>query len=123
MSQLQFQQFSTTVINAIKNLKYDPDASCCYEVMSGGLLWTDEITNDILLADDNYTFRYLFAYRASLILGKENKNLRPVWEQMAIQFPNWPGLRVERRSPKLKELLLARKRASMKEFKNLLRNC
>ncbi|MBI4850932.1 MAG: hypothetical protein HY819_03800 [Acidobacteria bacterium] len=123
MSYVQFHQFSSAAINAINNLKYAPDASCAYEVMSGGLFWTDEITDDILLEDDNYTFRYIFAYRASLILEKENKDLRPIWEQMAIQFPNWPGLREERCSPKLKNLLLARKGASMKELKDLLRNC
>jgi hypothetical protein len=123
MGEVQFQEFSITARNAINNLKYDPDASCMYEVMSGGLFWTDEITDDILLEDDNYIFRYIFAYRASLILEKEKRDFWPIWEQMAIRFPNWPGLREERRSPKLKDLLRERKGASMKELKDLLRNC
>lgn len=121
----QFQQFSNEVIKEINNLEYDPNAYCYYEVMSGGLFWTDEITDYIinLLEHDNYTFRSLFAYRASLILEKEVRSLRPVWEQMAIQFPNWPGLRAERRSPNLKKLLLTKRRASMKELIDVLRNC
>lgn len=112
---IKFQELSPYTIKAIQNLTYDPNASCKYELFSGGLYWSDEMTHDIvfsLIDDNNYLFRYLIAYRASLMTSSERKELHTIWETMQTLFPNWPGFRPERCSTKLKDaLLLCRKKS------------
>jgi hypothetical protein len=68
--------------------------------MSGGLVWPDEFPRtgspEWELVRPQWVYRYLIAYRRALTLGEERAAFRPVWEQVAQQAPNWPGLRAER---------------------------
>jgi hypothetical protein len=61
--------------------------------------------------------RYLVAYRAGLIRGEEDERFRDVWQAMVANYPDWPGLRSERRSPELREQLEADGSASLAAFK------
>jgi hypothetical protein len=40
-------------------------------------------------------------YRASLIRGSPREELRPPWDQLFQECPEWPGFRPERRDPSL----------------------
>jgi hypothetical protein len=51
--------------------------------------------------------RSLIAYRASITLGEERMEFRPVWEQVVNDAPHWPGLREERRGEGARRRLLA----------------
>jgi hypothetical protein len=82
-------------------MPFDPAARGRFDMMSGGLIWSDEFPRPGSTAwpavSHKWIYRFLLAYRASVTLGKERAELRPVWEQVARHAPNWPGLRADRR--------------------------
>jgi len=83
---------------------WQPDARRFYEMMTGSFWWTDELIQEVAQlcsGRNNWSFRYLMAYRASLIRGKPNEGFCPVWDQIIRECPNWPGLRPERSSVSL----------------------
>jgi hypothetical protein len=115
--------FTAKLISEVRKLRYDSKANCNYELMSGGLLWTDEMTNDLLfqmLAVNNYSFRFVLAYRASVILEQENSEYVSYWNQWSVLFPDWPGFRKERCNPKLKSLLLEKRLATSIEIEQII---
>jgi hypothetical protein len=106
--------FSAAGLTVLDCQPYDPDAKGSYELMSGGLMWPDEHPKigspGCELISLVRVYRFLIAYRASITLGEERAEFRPVWEQVVRDAPNWPGLRQERRGEKAKKRLLAAKR-------------
>jgi hypothetical protein len=105
--------FTPEALVVLDRQAFDPLAKASYELMSGGLVWPDELPRPgsperapVLL---NWAHRYLLAYRAALTLG-EASPFRPVWEQVMAFAPNWPGLRPERRGEEARKRLLAAKR-------------
>jgi hypothetical protein len=103
--------FSAAGLAVLDRQAYDPAARAGYELMSGGLLWPDEFPRAFSPAwaavSPNWVYRYLIAYRASITLGEERSEFRPVWEQVVRHAPNLPGLRAERRGERAKRRLLA----------------
>jgi hypothetical protein len=102
--------FPEAAIAILRRTQWNPRAACAYEGMSGGLVWGDEFPLDAISACvsvDNWAFRYVLGYRASLIRGTPREELRPPWDQLAQQCPQWPGFRPERRSSELRKLLEA----------------
>jgi hypothetical protein len=106
--------FSSAALAVMNRQTADPAAVSSYDVMSGGLHWSDEF--DALTAQEKNTvlegwaFRYLLGYRASITLGEERAEFRPVWEQVSEHAPNWPGLRPERWGENARRRLLAAQR-------------
>jgi hypothetical protein len=84
--------------------RWDANATHSYEVMSGGFAWSDERLSQsatACMAHGSWAFRFLMGYRASLIRGSPRKELRPPWDQLLRECPEWPGFRPERRDPSL----------------------
>src|SRR4051794_40111078 len=103
--------FPAAAIEALRKTRWDPQSTLHYEAMSGGLFWSDEFSREATYAcidAENYAYRYLIAYRASLINGEPREEIRAVWDQMLQECPDWPGFRPERSSMDLKEQLEAR---------------
>lgn len=75
-----------------------------YELMSGGLVWTDE-THGSTPREVKNSLRIIFAYRTSLLLGEPRDEFKPYWDQSLELFPRWVGFRPERRTatPRLLE--------------------
>lgn len=69
-----------------------------YELMSGGLVWTDE-TRASTPREVKNSLRLVFAYRTSLMLGEPREEFKHVWDQCLELFPRWVGFRPERRGP------------------------
>src|SRR5690349_10367873 len=94
--------FTAAALAVLDGMPFDPNARGRFEYMSGGLIWPDEFPRpgsaEWEAVSPNWVYRYLTAYRASITLGAERAEFRPVWEQVLQQAPNWPGLRPERRS-------------------------
>lgn len=92
--------FSKDALAMLNRQVYDPATKCDYEILSGGLLWSDEFPKfgspEWWVIADGYAYRFLLASRASLTLGEENAVFRHVWEQVMHYAPHWPGLREER---------------------------
>ncbi len=53
------------------------------------------------MAHGSWAFRFLMGYRASLIRGSPREELRPPWDQLLRECPEWPGFRPERRDSSL----------------------
>ncbi len=96
--------FTEEGLNALRTLNFNPRAVRSFEGMSGGFIWSDEFSDavfDVCFAKDNWAFRFLLGYRASLIAGQPRDDLRGPWDQLKIQCPQWPGFRPERCSSSL----------------------
>src|SRR5438105_8031694 len=103
--------FSTDALAVLNKMLFDPTACGSFELMSGGLIWSDEFpppgAPGWAAISPNWVSRFLLAYRASITLGEERAELRPVWDQVVKQAANWPGLRPERRGVPALRLLKA----------------
>ena len=82
-----------------------------YELMSGGLVWDDEIRRDFQRTPSEVigTLRFLWAYRTSLMLGQPREELAALWEYGLARFPRWVGFLPERRTPTQKLLEIYRR--------------
>jgi hypothetical protein len=103
---------------------WQPDARRFLEMMTGAFWWTDELVQEIAhlcVARGNWSFRYLMGYRASVIRGKPEERFRPVWDQVARECPDWPGLRPERNCVSLATELHREGRKKCIEFLRLER--
>lgn len=91
---------SIEALRVLDGMPFDPDARSHFDVMSGGLQWTDEFPRvgsaEWPVVRRDWSYRFLIGYRASLTLGERRDELRPIWEQVVRGAPNWPGLRPER---------------------------
>jgi hypothetical protein len=106
---------------ALESLRFDPNARRSYELLSGGFVWTDETCDGVWHAPDAgdeqwYVLRYLWGYRASLIRGAPDERLRSTWDAMVANYPDWPGLRPERRSTALAAELEAQARVALDDL-------
>jgi hypothetical protein len=80
----------------------DPSATAGYELVSGALVWSDETPDGAF----SHPLKCVLAYRTSILLGRERTELRPQWEQLTREAPNWPGFRPERLGDEARRLLL-----------------
>jgi hypothetical protein len=111
--------FPEVALAILKQCKWNPEATMSYDGMSGGLLWSDEFPDAAFKAcmdEDNYAFRYVLAYRASLIRQAPREPVLAAWEQLARECPEWPGLRSERCSPSLVDELESRESRFFADF-------
>jgi hypothetical protein len=85
-----------------------PEATFSYDILSGALLWSDELPDFRLLRKvPHWTIlRFVLRFRMTLILGQPDEDMREYWDKAQQLFPQWPGFSVDRRSPEL--LLIAR---------------
>lgn len=75
-----------------------PSARVFYEIMSGGLVWSDEAGED-LPVEVVWALRPLFAFRSSMILGSPQEKWRTYWDACVVLFPRWVGFHAERTTP------------------------
>lgn len=82
----------------LKDCQYNPDAKATYDLMAGGLLWSDEgspnETHGALRAC--LYLRGVIAYRASLSQGEPRIELEEDWNALKAAVPGWPGFREDR---------------------------
>ncbi len=85
-----------------------PTATPFYELMSGGIVWTDEKISGVR-TEVIWALRPLFAYRASLIAGMPAEKWRSYWDACQTLFPHWIGFRPDRCQPAPELLVLLKK--------------
>ena len=114
------------VAAALRALRYDPEAAPAYEGLSGGLVWSDEWSDELsqavgtLTGDRRWLFRYVSAYRASLIRGTPDWRLSHPWEALQATHPDWPGFHPARRSGDLRGVLERDREEFVKELDDAL---
>jgi hypothetical protein len=103
--------FSAAALAVLDRMPFDRSARGQFELMSGGLVWRDEFpkigSDEWDLISPQWVYRYLIGYRRTLTLGEERPALKPVWDQVVLRAPNWPGLRPERRDERTARRLKA----------------
>jgi hypothetical protein len=89
----------------LRDLTSSLTATVAFEIMSGGLLWSDEFPEDrAFFRVKNWAIiRFVLNYRTSLILGEPAAGGREIWDEAKRQFPDWPGFVPERCSPELRD--------------------
>jgi hypothetical protein len=89
----------------LERLTVDPNARVAYELLSHGLIWSDESPPiGSVEFEIGTAARALWRFRSSLILGSPDERFRDHWEFAQQVCPNWPGLLAERRDAKWREL-------------------
>jgi hypothetical protein len=110
----------------LKRLKLKADAQPGYDMMSDGLIWTDEIPfpdGRILFVIPNWSvIRYVFHNRTRLILGEPvNADYRQICEEAKRRFPKWPGFAPERSSARFADLYYELRAASQRKREEQMR--
>jgi hypothetical protein len=99
------------VLSFLRSMTADPSAVASYEYLTGGLVWSDEVPADEQgrrTVWRSLAFRMAIAYRASLTIGEERAEFRPLWQQIEQDAPSWPGLRPDRRGEAARRQLAER---------------
>lgn len=118
--------FPYSAIKILRDARWSANATRSYEILSGGFHWSDECLLDVLricVESDNYAFRYVIGFRASLIRGVPRNELREPWDQLRIECPNWPGFRSERCNPSLAQELNRESQKACDDLDELDRRC
>jgi hypothetical protein len=108
---------------ALRHTSFDPNATRSAELFSGGFMYSDEMPARWCFDPDDgkYAFRLLIAFRASLIRGEPVEDLRPIWQEIHPLCPHWPGFRLERCDPALREELKRELRRTCRSVVRALR--
>ena len=98
--------FPDDALEALRSAVWKLDAERAYDGMSDSFMWSDESWEEVISVcgeHKNWSFRFLLAYRGMVIRGEADglESLQPLWNQVARECPQWPGLRPERNSPLL----------------------
>ena len=82
-----------------------PQAALSYEMLSGALVWSDELPEFrvLRLVHRWDVIRFVLRFRTTLILGDPNEELREYWDEARQHFSEWPGFDLRRRSADLRE--------------------
>jgi hypothetical protein len=83
-------------------LREDPNARVHYELMSGGLVWSDELPPwDELESGESHCMRAIWRFRSSLIEDKPDERFRIKWSCFPIGqfFGGATGYEMERNVP------------------------
>jgi hypothetical protein len=81
-------------------LREDANARMYYELMSGALVWSDELPPvDQLESGEPNCLRGVWRYRTTLMLGEPEEKIRAGWERLLAWCPSWPGFLADRRTP------------------------
>jgi hypothetical protein len=100
-----WEQFPAEVIDLLREVQWSSTAKRCFDGMAGGFFWDDELPMGAIQTSmriDNWAFRVVIAFRASLIAGEPREECRAPWDQLHRECPEWPGFRPERQSAELR---------------------
>ena len=123
----QVTTFSDAAIAILNSMVVDPDATYSYEHLSGGFYWSDEFpptdSPDWDIVGHDYLYRFLIRIRRCITLGDDSVAATPLWQQVLVDAPNWPGLLPDRRSGRIVKRLLAAERLADRCLAQLEAEC
>ena len=77
-------------------LERKPESRVFYEVLSGSLVWPDELPKAAPMSLD--CLRFVLNYRTGLQIGEPRPAFEVFWNEAIRCFPNWIGFSPERMS-------------------------
>lgn len=95
---MNFEEHLDTLAPVLAKSEMDASAKVFYDVMSAGLVWTDEKLSD-LTVEQMGCLRAIFRYRTSLIQGTPDLRFETLWNLLKIKCPQWIGLDPRRCTP------------------------
>src|SRR5258707_8470723 len=98
---MNFEKYLGSLVPALADLKLDPSAKPFYDIMSGGLIWSDEKLPLGLSAEQLGCLRAVFRFRTSLIEGTPDSRFQTLWNVLKERCPGWIGFAPSRCSPTL----------------------
>ncbi len=113
------------VRESLENCSFDSEAESDYDIMAGGLFWSDEVPDRNECREYLSVMLYLrriIAYRASLTLNEERVEFRDKWLELKDAIPNWPGFKNDRIYGSAVRLLKIHKYKEEKIIKDLEEN-
>ena len=93
----------------LQSCRYDDNATSDYDMLAGGLVWSDEQPPGNARVQASQLLRRALAYRASLSLGEPRADLEPQWNELKRHVPGWPGFRDDRIHGRAQRLLKVHK--------------
>lgn len=109
-----------TLAPRLNQLTFLQDAGCFYEMLSGGLVWMDEIPDVSTLPVGTFEgLRGVIRYRTTLILGEPDEGYHALWLEAQKLFPNWPGFAADRRSIERRPMCQELKSKAVQEMDKL----
>jgi hypothetical protein len=99
---------------------YDPNAVPFFDLMSGGLVWSDERQANVRAV---WALRPLWMYRTSVLLGVPDTRHSALWQEAQRIVPDWIGFHPARctPSPELAALAVKLSREGAREVNRLER--
>jgi hypothetical protein len=79
---------------SMEALKKEDDARAFYDLLSGSLVWSDELPKNGAVSLD--CLRFVLKYRTGLIVGEPQPSFELFWQESIRRFPNWIGFSVDR---------------------------
>jgi hypothetical protein len=113
-------QISAGFAAILNQLPRDSQAVVRYELMSDGLVWTDEYPRSQGLGNSEIGYlRILWRFRSSLIMGSPDDKWRTYWDEGQCLFPNWPGFDPARSDPKWRSHFAEYREKAMRGWEEL----
>jgi hypothetical protein len=82
------------IASSAERLEKRADARVFYELLSGSLVWSDELPMTAPVRLD--CLRFVLKYRTGLLIGEPQPSCEDFWEEARRRFPNWIGFSPER---------------------------
>lgn len=81
----------------MESLKRKDNARVSYDILSGSLIWSDELPKSAHVSLD--CLRFVLKYRTGIIVDNPQPSFEQFWQEAVRQFPNWIGFSTERSTP------------------------
>jgi hypothetical protein len=121
----------------LRVLRPSPEATICYDMLSGALIWSDETPSlQTLRSIEGWqVLRFVFHFRTQMILGRPEEadpdpdgvarqiftESRDAWDEAMRLFPEWPGFDPQRRSADLRQVYESLSAPSRRELEEIER--
>jgi hypothetical protein len=79
---------------SMEGLERRADAHKFYDILSGAIIWSDELPKSAPVSLD--CLRFVLNYRTGLLIGQPEPMNKLFWEEAMRRFPKWIGFMPER---------------------------
>jgi hypothetical protein len=79
---------------SMESLEKRENAHMFYDVLSGSIVWSDELPGASPVSSD--CLRFVLKYRTGLLVGEPEPSFEPFWQEAHRRFPHWIGFSPDR---------------------------
>jgi len=82
------------IASSMERLEKRADARLFFDVLSGSIMWSDELPKAAPVSQD--CLRFVLRFRTGLLVGEPEPRGERFWQEARRRFPNWIGFSPER---------------------------